>query len=338
MEPKNLSECEQIERQILKSVGITTNYSIGKCFISENRFIHYMKFNKVPKRNNNVLLMTHGYLGSKAGYFRMYKKLMEKYHIISFDLTGQGLSSSDEKTPETTEKWIEYFTQDIDAFVSKMDLCKFHILAHSLGAFIMTHYADKHPEKVGKICLLSPGGVNRENEKFQTHFREFINNQGWGTKYLLGYLTNKIFKEKISPMGWWLPNSRFSRGLIANIVYKGKRLRLKENEQKLFVQLYRNIYQTAGSSEKCIGYLFDHGPMSRYPLMSVFERLDKSKDIHLIYGDFDWMDFQETEKGIKERGLRVSIEHVNGSEHQIIFQNPKEAAERVIKRLEVVVE
>jgi pimeloyl-ACP methyl ester carboxylesterase len=284
--------------------------------------------NEVPK-SKEVLLITHGYLGSNIAFFKMYKELMKHFHIISFDFPGHGLSSSDPQTPESIDTWIEYFVSDINKMVEKLGISKFHILGHSLGCFIMTHYANRYPQKVKKMFLLSPGGVNRYNAPFIKNFEKMIQKYCL-VNFVAKKIFNKIFIQKKSPMDFFIIRSL--RGVIAHVVYKGKRLKLTREEQDLFVPLYQNIYYSNPSSEKCAGYIFDRGPTSERPLMPIFEKFHKSKDIHIFYGETDMMDHKLTASTIKEKELNISVDYIKESGHQIMFQNPKEAVRMILQQ------
>ena len=326
--PKHLEKCRQIESQILELVGIPVEfYSIKECKLSGGRHIHYVHISKVERKPDNVLLMTHGYLNSNMGFFKMYGGLMDQFHIISFDLPGQGLSSSERKTPGDIGGWLDYFLGSIREFVLKLGLEKFHVLGHSLGAYVLTHFAGRFPEMVLKMFLLSPAGVNAENPEFETDGRRFIDQQSWGLKFVANKLVDKMFVDKKSPLDFF--GVSLFRKLIARKVYSADRLRLSKAETKLFVKLFEIIFDNEPSSEKCVGYLFKNGPMSDKPLMPILEKLHLQKKIHIFYGALDWMDFELTTKRVIEKELSVTVKHLDNCGHQIPFQNPEAAVQEI---------
>lgn len=331
MKKSSLEECRVIECNILESVKIpVSEFEIKECVLSDKSYIHYIQINKVPI-TERVILMTHGYLGSNMSFFKMYKQLMDHYHIISFDLPGQGLSSSEKITPQTIMGWIDYFLNKIKAFVDKLQLKKFDVLGHSLGAYILTHFAYRYPEMVQQLFLLSPPGVNRKNTEFTENGKEFFKNQGATTNFFFKQVFNKMFKSKKSPMDFF--GVGLFRGLIAEKIYKNEKFRFTEKEQELFISLNKTIFKSEPSSEKCVGYLFKNGPMSNKPLLPIFQKLHQSKKIHIFYGALDWMDFEKTILEIKKHELNVTIEFIEDASHQIPFQNPYGAVNSILNKL-----
>jgi cardiolipin-specific phospholipase len=330
MKKSKHQKCIQLEGEILTEVNIDLKYVIiENCQLDNGRVIHYLRFHKIPV-TKNVLLMTHGYLNSNIGYFRMYGNLMEHFHIVSFDLPGQGLSSSEMKTPDSIDNWIAYFTETIKLFVDKLELKKFHIMGHSLGAYILTQFTNRYPEMVQKMFLLSPGGVNKDNPEFIKNGKEYFKNQGVGTNFVVKKVVKKMFEEKKSPMDFW--GLGIFRKFIATKVFSGDRLRLYGNERKLFISLFKEIYNSEPSSEKCVGYIFNNGPMSDRPLMPIFEKLHKQKQIHIFFGALDWMDFELTTTKVVEKNLNISIQHIDDAGHQLIYQNPNGTFMGVIEK------
>ena len=263
-------------------------------------------------------------------FFKMYQILKEHFYIISFDLMGKGLSSSDKETPKSTQGWIDYFLKDINTFAEKLNLKQFHILGHSLGGYVMGHFANRFPQKIQHIFLLSPGGVNLENLEYKKRIENRYKKSNWFMKKFADSIKNKIFKEKKSPM------DHFVAGMFSGTIIKkfyGLRLGLSESEQKLFHKLFLKIRETKPSSEKCLGYLFNEGPMSDIPLMPILKKLHNKKNICIMFGSMDWMDHKLTTKIIKDNKLEIEIETIQNAGHQLIFQNPTETANNIYYHL-----
>ena len=60
--------------------------------------------------------------------------------------------------------WIEYYVTRLKLFFKKLNLSKFTLVAHSIGAYIATHYFDRYHKNVNKLILLSPAGFNMSSE------------------------------------------------------------------------------------------------------------------------------------------------------------------------------
>lgn len=327
MESNQLEKCAKYEKKILELGGLLPNeYSVANCPLGGGRHIHYVNVHKQPRKENNVLLMTHGYFCSSIGYFKMYECLKDDFHIVSFDASGWGLSSFEKETPDSAEQWIDYYVRDIKTMADQLGLKKFHIMGHSMGGFIMGHFLNRFPEMVQQVFLLSPGGVNRENPDYQKRIQDRLENSNWALKCFSESMIKKIFDEKESPMEHFL--AKMFRGTIIKRFF-GERLCLSKEEQKLFAKFCIPISKAKPSSEKCLGYLFKLGPMSDQPIMPILRKMHKKKRIVIMYGAWDWMDFQLTTDIVNREDLDISIENVTNAGHQLIFQNPKKVSQLV---------
>lgn len=331
MNQKELEECKNYERQILRAKGLQpSHFKVSECPLTETDFIHYVQIKKTKQTPDNILLMAHGYMGSNIGFFKFYQALQNDFHIFSIDLPGQGLSSSTEETPKSADAWVDYFTSNVKRFVDKMGIKRFSICGHSMGAFVLTHFASRFPEMINEVYLLSPGGVNFENPEFEEKKKNLVKGINCMKRGVMQSMANSIFKDKKAPLSLWYLT--LFRGSFAKMIYGGKRLGLDKEEQKFFIPLYQSIYKSKPSSDKCLGYIFKEGPMSDRPLMKVFEKLHDKKRIVIYYGRRDWMDYQYTMKQLEQKELDIDVDFVNDCDHQIVFQNPLEAAQMMINR------
>jgi cardiolipin-specific phospholipase len=330
MKKQTLEKCKEYEKEILRLVGIpNSEFNVSECHLSEKDYIHYVQIKKTKQTEKNVLLMAHGYMGSNIGFFKIYNTLKNDFHIYSIDVPGQGLSSSIEKTPKSINEWLNYFISNILKFCKKMGLTKFSICGHSMGAYILSHFAGLYPKMIDNIFLLSPGGVNYENFDFEMKMKRFMKTKNCLVKCIAKSVSNSIFVDKKAPMNLWYVSP--FRAKFAKIVYGGKRLGLNNEEQKSFIPLYTHIYKSKPSTDMCLGYLFKEGPMSDKPLMDVFQQIHKKKNIICFYGQRDWMDHQKAKEKIDEFKLKVDIDFISNCDHQIVFQNPVEAGQKIIK-------
>ena len=248
MNKKEIEQNKNYERKILKSAGFQdSEFEVNECYLNKNDFIHYVKIKKIEKKANNILLMVHGYMGSNIGFFKLYQKLQNDFHIISIDLPGQGLSSSIDETPNSAKDWIDYFVINIKQFVDKLELKQFSICAHSMGAFIMTHFIDRYPEMISEVYLMSPGGVNFENPEFEKTKEKFLKGANCIKKAIVRSVVKSIFREKKAPLNLWY-FTLFRNRIVKNI-YGGRRMCLNQEEKDLFIPLYQSIYNSKPSSD-----------------------------------------------------------------------------------------
>jgi 4,5:9,10-diseco-3-hydroxy-5,9,17-trioxoandrosta-1(10),2-diene-4-oate hydrolase len=68
---------------------------------------------------------------------------------------GYGYSSK----PEDADYTLDYLTQGILEFVDRLGLERFSLIGNSLGGAICIRLAVDHPERVDKMVLMAPGGI-----------------------------------------------------------------------------------------------------------------------------------------------------------------------------------
>jgi proline iminopeptidase len=87
-----------------------------------------------------------GYLGELGG-------LSEHRQLIMFDLRGTGGSA----IPRDAASYrCDRLVDDVEALRERLGLERFDLLAHCAGANLATLYAARHPERVGRLALITP--------------------------------------------------------------------------------------------------------------------------------------------------------------------------------------
>ena len=76
-------------------------------------------------------------------------------------------------------------------------ISKFSIVGHSLGGYIGGHFLNKYPDKVDKLFLVSPGGMNKFAEEHQKDTLEKVEKMNWFSRCIIKHHLNKIFEKKV---------------------------------------------------------------------------------------------------------------------------------------------
>jgi len=87
--------------------------------------------------------------------------LQDSYRVVRMDMTSHGLTGPDPTGDYTTEKTLEV----VEKFIDAMDLDEFSIGGTSMGGTIAIHYTHRHPERIQKLILLSPGSLEGRERK-----------------------------------------------------------------------------------------------------------------------------------------------------------------------------
>lgn len=120
-------------------------------------FVHCME---VGDSENPTMLLIHGYAAGGGLFYKVLKRLAEKFHVIVMDLIGMGGSGRPEYPCKSAEDCEEYYLNCIHKLREKLNLQDPLILAgHSMGGYFSMCYTLKYPESVRKLLLISPVGI-----------------------------------------------------------------------------------------------------------------------------------------------------------------------------------
>lgn len=96
------------------------------------------------------VLALHGWLDNAATFNRL-APLLEDVRFISLDLIGHGFS---DHRPASMPYYIWDNVQDLMAVADQLNLEKFTLLGHSMGASIATLFAGAFPERIENLVLI----------------------------------------------------------------------------------------------------------------------------------------------------------------------------------------
>ena len=108
--------------------------------------------------NGEPLILIHTVGQSLYTWRKLYASLTERYRVIALDLPGHGYSSK----PETFMYDIDDYAELIRLFMDALHIESAHVMAYSMGAAYALAFARENPERLGKLVLLSPGGITGE--------------------------------------------------------------------------------------------------------------------------------------------------------------------------------
>ena len=84
--------------------------------------------------------------------------LQDKYRVVRFDMTAHGLTGPDSTGDYSLQRTVGTF----EKFADQLGLTTFTMGGTSLGGTVAMHYTVKHPERVQRLILVSPGSLEKD--------------------------------------------------------------------------------------------------------------------------------------------------------------------------------
>ena len=133
---------EEAERKRLSIRAINSKYETAK--------IHYLQQGK-----GEDILLIHSVGQSLYTFRELISRLSSKFRVTAIDLVGFGYSEKPYYFGYTLNEMADFIARFMDA----MEMETAHLLGFSMGAGYVINFAKKYPERVGRLILLSPGGI-----------------------------------------------------------------------------------------------------------------------------------------------------------------------------------
>jgi pimeloyl-ACP methyl ester carboxylesterase len=109
-----------------------------------------------------LIVLVHGFTGSKENWLPMMRELAKTHHVIAPDLPGWGESERQASGNYGPSAQAERLA----LFLKAQDEKPLLLVGHSMGGQIVGLLAARHPELVDRILLMSSAGVKFEENEF----------------------------------------------------------------------------------------------------------------------------------------------------------------------------
>ena len=117
-----------------------------------------------------ALIFLHGLSSNSDAWFRNIETLDKDFTCIAIDLPGFGKSYKNAEEFTAT-----YFASIVKEFAEKMKMDKFTLVGHSMGGQTAIKFAAKYPEKLDKLILIAPAGIEKFSEFEGTAMKMVMN-------------------------------------------------------------------------------------------------------------------------------------------------------------------
>lgn len=178
---------------IMTDMGCGMNIPEGKfCDIGDDLKIHYHEEGSGP-----TLVFIHGSGPGASGYsnFKLNYPVLSKagYRVVVPDLIGYGYSSK----PVNREYHLDFFVDCLVKTLDQIGVDTCTLIGNSLGGAIAISLALRYPDKVDKLILMAPGGledieVYRAMKGIQAMMSGFLSDEGLDQQGLRGLLSLQL--------------------------------------------------------------------------------------------------------------------------------------------------
>jgi len=107
-------------------------------------------------KDGPAVVLLHAHYDSLLSWDPWVAALKDKYRVVRFDMTSHGLTGADPSGDYTLERTVKITEMMVDS----LGLTKISMAGTSMGGTIAIHYAVRHPDRVERMILLSPGALN----------------------------------------------------------------------------------------------------------------------------------------------------------------------------------
>lgn len=144
-------------------------YPVKKQTLSQGIEMAYMEVGNGAE----TIILVHG-LGSYApAWSQNLEALGAQYRCIAVDLPGYGKSSKSDYPGS-----MSFYAETLREFMDSLGLEKVHLGGHSMGGQISIVTALKYPERIDKLVLAAPAGIETFSEGEKEWFRRVLTAKG----------------------------------------------------------------------------------------------------------------------------------------------------------------
>jgi len=316
----NYTELNRIENELAELSG--TKLESKQVFITTHNILYvlYCGNPALPK-----LILLHGYCGASMIFYKILKRLSEKYYIIMVDLLGMGRSSRPHFSFTKLNDCENFFVACLENFCVQENLTDFTLAGHSFGGYVASLYTLAYPKKVNLLILFSPIGVNEPPPGWD--YLIYLKEKDWKFRWVMK-VVSYFWMKNVTPPSILRNAGPLSEKLLR--IYSHDKLKSLGSEKKLMQDYLEQINLLPGSSDLALIYILNPGGMGIKPLS---RRLGPVQvPILFFYGDRDWVKSIGAEQTMQVN-KKVILKIVENSGHDLYWDNPEKLMDDLLQSI-----
>lgn len=321
--PSDLEKLERSERKIYESF-IVTDFALTK--VSGLGTVHVPYCGDVKQPSPRNLVLVHGYLAGNAFWAANLQAFAKYFNVYAVEWKGIGRSNRPKWHPKTDEEMDDFFVESLEDWRRELHLDRFILCGHSMGAMYCSYYAEKYPQRLEHLILISPAGVNsseikQENLPVLLKITSLLFITPMSVVRFAGPLGPKLVRWSWRKRIEWTPATNIVRsgeadfGLITDYCYHNWALQASGD-----IAFYTHLHPGASARRRALNSL----------LLSESFRVP----LTLMYGGgMDWMNSEYGEAVVRrlERTQYAVFRLVPSAGHQVFMDNPSDFNQMLIQ-------
>ncbi|KAH3682803.1 hypothetical protein WICPIJ_006262 [Wickerhamomyces pijperi] len=374
--PKKL--LTKYEDSLLNSLKLSESVKFSKGTVAG---LHQLYFRNESKNKDldpqisTPTVLIHGFAASGVFYHRNFPELTSKFtHLYTLDMPSVGLSDSfdlkdvqrikydfklDSKTGEYQITWKDkakakesiakvedYYVERIEQWRIANKIERFNLVSHSFGGLISSKYCQKYPERVAKLALISPVGVEKSvfsiNNSTISGFVQSSHPQ------LETYYKPSLIPSMILKFGFSITKIMGPFGI--NLISRYLSMRYARNSTNVqqiddFIHYTIILFYQRSNSLRNLTTLLNNRLLALNPIMDSVDKLQMP--LLFMYGQYDWMNSkagylaamkvnQKTLNSTTTSGVvkdQAQFKIIPNSGHNVFLDNPVAFNEEIVEFL-----
>lgn len=297
-------------------------YQIFDVPIHNGEVVHTLRSpSQIPSHKPPVVLV-HGFGAGVAMWFATIPLLARlNRDVFAIDSPGCGLSSRPAWTHGDGADCDvgvaeEFFVERIEQWREASGLDKLVLAAHSMGGYLAVCYAEKYPQHVEQLVLISPAGVPKKPADFE----EKRKSRPWHFR-----MAGELWESGHSPFSYMnYGPGRWMLGKYVNARFSDEPWIAKP---EILEYTYLNWTQgEVSAGGRMHSTLLEPGAYARRPLCDRIPGLDVRVDF--IYGTTDWMDYKSA-VALRTAQRQHAVVRVEQAGHNVMVDNPMGMVEAI---------
>jgi pimeloyl-ACP methyl ester carboxylesterase len=239
-------------------------------------------------------------------------ELARDHTVYAVDLLGFGRSSRHPFSGQTPEDAEKYFVDSFETWRKTLGLDKFHLLGHSMGAYLSAVYTLQEPSRVSRLILADPWGLPERpadwDDRIPAKWKAIIK--------VVSSISN-------SPLSLLRAAGPIGPSLIQRVRpdLVNKFGRFFPDEDRTALDYIYHVNAQAPAGEEAFAKLTVPIGFAAKPLVNRLHEISEDVPVSFIYGEDTWMDIRVGVKAKESMKSPTDFVVIPNAGHHVYIDN-----------------